>query len=76
MILTVNDTGFNYLIEKYINSLPENVCLDKDEIITGFEKYVKENESEDVAAYLWGRLEVDPENFDFDQGVVWNGPEE
>ena len=73
MIVTVNDAKYDYLIENYLKQLGTVEIIDSENIRNGFEEYVKETESEDVAAYLWGRLEILSDDNNRNGGVRWNG---
>ena len=73
MIVTVNDAKYDYLIEDYLKQLGSVQTLNSENLRDGFEEYVRRTESEDVAAYLWGRLEVLSEDNNRNGGVRWNG---
>lgn len=73
MVVTVNDAKYNYLIEDYLKQLGSVRTIDSENLRNGFEEYVRRTESEDVAAYLWGRLEVLSEDNNRNGGVRWNG---
>lgn len=73
MVVTVNDAKYDYLIEDYLKQLGSAQTLNSENLRDGFEEYVRRTESEDVAAYLWGRLEVLSEDNNRNGGVRWNG---
>ena len=73
MIVTVNDEKYDYLIEDYLKQLGSVQTFTSENLRDGFEEYVRITESEDVAAYLWGRLEVLSEDNNRNGGVRWNG---
>ena len=73
MVVTVNDAKYDYLIEDYLKQLGSVRTIDSENLRNGFEEYVRKTESEDVAAYLWGRLEVLSEDNNRNGGVRWNG---
>lgn len=73
MIVTVNDEKYDYLIEDYLKQLGSVQTFTSENLRDGFEEYVRRTESEDVAAYLWGRLEVLSEDNSRNGGVRWNG---
>lgn len=73
MVVTVNDAKYDYLIEDYLKQLGSVRAIDSENLRNGFEEYVRKTESEDVAAYLWGRLEVLSEDNNRNGGVRWNG---
>ena len=73
MIVTVNDKKYDYLIEDYLKQLGSVQPFTSENLRDGFEEYVRRTESEDVAAYLWGRLEVLSEDNNRNGGVRWNG---
>ena len=73
MVVTVNDAKYDYLIEDYLKQLGSIQTIDSENLRNGFEEYVRRTESEDVAAYLWGRLEVLSEDNNRNGGVRWNG---
>lgn len=73
MVVTVNDAKYDYLIEDYLKQLGSVQTLNYENLRDGFEEYVRRTESEDVAAYLWGRLEVLSEDNNRNGGVRWNG---
>lgn len=73
MVVTVNDAKYDYLIEDYLKQLGSVRTIDSENLRNGFEEYVRRTESEDVAAYLWGRLEVLSEDNNRNGGVRWNG---
>lgn len=73
MVVTVNDAKYDYLIEDYLKQLGSVQTLNSENLRDGFEEYVRRTESEDVAAYLWGRLEVLSEDNNRNGGVRWNG---
>lgn len=73
MIVTVNDEKYDYLIEDYLKQLGSVQNFTSENLRDGFEEYVRRTESEDVAAYLWGRLEVLSEDNNRNGGVRWNG---
>lgn len=73
MVVTVNDAKYDYLIEGYLKQLGSVRAIDYENLRNGFEEYVRKTESEDVAAYLWGRLEVCSEDNNRNGGVRWNG---
>ncbi len=73
MVVTVNDAKYDYLIEDYLKQLGSVRTIDSENLRNGFEEYVRKTESEDVAAYLWGRLEVHSEDNNRNGGVRWNG---
>lgn len=73
MVVTVNDAKYDYLIEDYLKQLGSVRAIDSENLRNGFEEYVRRTESEDVAAYLWGRLEVLSEDNNRNGGVRWNG---
>lgn len=73
MIVTVNDEKYDYLIEDYLKQLGSVQNFTSENLRDGFEEYVRRMESEDVAAYLWGRLEVRSEDNNRKGGVRWNG---
>lgn len=73
MIVTVNDEKYDYLIEDYLKQLGSVQTFTSENLRDGFEEYVRRTESEDVAAYLWGRLEVCSEDNNRNGGVRWNG---
>ena len=73
MVVTVNDAKYDYLIEKYLRTLGTVSDVNSENLRDGFEEYVRRTESEDVAAYLWGRLEVISDDNKRNGGVRWNG---
>lgn len=73
MIVTVNDEKYDYLIEDYLKQFGSVQTFTSENLRDGFEEYVRRTESEDVAAYLWGRLEVLSEDNNRNGGVRWNG---
>ena len=73
MIVTVNDEKYDYLIEDYLKQLGSVQTFTSENLRDEFEEYVRRTESEDVAAYLWGRLEVLSEDNNRNGGVRWNG---
>lgn len=73
MVVTVNDAKYDYLIENYLKQLGTVQTLNSENLRDGFEEYVRRTESEDVAAYLWGRLEVISDDNNRNGGVRWNG---
>lgn len=73
MVVTVNDAKYDYLIEDYLKQLGTVQTLNSENLRDGFEEYVRRTESEDVAAYLWGRLEVISDDNNRNGGVRWNG---
>ena len=73
MVVTVNDAKYDYLIEKYLRTLGTVSEVISENLRDGFEEYVRRTESEDVAAYLWGRLEVISDDNKRNGGVRWNG---
>lgn len=73
MVVTVNDAKYDYLIEDYLKQLGSVRAIDSENLRNGFEEYVRKTESEDVAAYLWGRLEILSEDNNRNGGVRWNG---
>lgn len=73
MVVTVNDAKYDYLIEDYLKQLGSVRTIDSENLRNGFEEYVRRTEPEDVAAYLWGRLEVLSEDNNRNGGVRWNG---
>lgn len=73
MIVTVNDEKYDYLIEDYLKQLESVKVINIENLRDGFEEYVRKTETEDVAAYLWGRLEVLSEDNNRNGGVRWNG---
>lgn len=73
MVITVNDAKYDYLIEDYLKQLGSVRTIDSENLRNGFEEYVRKTESEDVAAYLWGRLEILSEDNNRNGGVRWNG---
>lgn len=73
MIVTVNDEKYDYLIEDYLKQLGSVQNFTSENLRDGFEEYVRKMESEDVAAYLWVRLEVRSEDNNRKGGVRWNG---
>ena len=73
MVVTVNDAKYDYLIEDYLKQLGTVQTLNSENLRDGFEEYVRRTESEDVAAYLWGRLEILSEDNNRNGGVIWNG---
>lgn len=73
MVVTVNDAKYDYLIENYLKQLGSVQTLNSENLRDGFEEYVRRTESEDVAAYLWGRLEVISDENNRNGGVRWNG---
>ena len=73
MIVTVNDEKYDYLIEDYLKQLGSVQTFTSENLRDGLEEYVRRTESEDVAAYLCGRLEVLSEDNNRNGGVRWNG---
>ncbi len=73
MVVTVNDAKYDYLIENYLKQLGSVRAIDSENLRNGFEEYVRKTESDDVAAYLWGRLEILSEDNNRNGGVIWNG---
>lgn len=73
MIVTVNDAKYDYLIESYLKQLGTVETINSENLRNGFEEYVRKTETEDVAAYLWGRLEVLSDDNNRNGGVRWNG---
>ena len=73
MVVTVNDAKYDYLIEDYLKQLGSVRTIDSENLRNGFEEYVRKTESDDVAAYLWGRLEILSEDNNRNGGVIWNG---
>lgn len=73
MIVTVNDAKYDYLIESYLKQLGTVETVNPENLRNGFDEYVRNTETEDVAAYLWGRLEVLSDDNNRNGGVRWNG---
>lgn len=73
VIVTVNDAKYDYLIKGYLKQLESVKVINIENLRDGFEEYVRKTETEDVAAYLWGRLEVLSEDNNRNGGVRWNG---
>ena len=73
MVVTVDDAKYDYLIENYLKQLGSVRAIDSENLRNGFEEYVRKTESDDVAAYLWGRLEILSEDNNRNGGVIWNG---
>ncbi len=73
MVVTVNDAKYDYLIKNYLKQLGSVRAIDSENLRNGFEEYVRKTESDDVAAYLWGRLEILSEDNNRNGGVIWNG---